>query len=84
MNDENNNNNNDEKVEEFVTAYRISKMLEAKGVVRKPQQMYRYVDQKLIASVVVDGQKLVRLSVAEAFVEKFVAKHGSKKVDLTK
>lgn len=68
--------------DEFVTGYRISKMLSEKGVERKPQQMYRYISQNLIPSHDVNGARLVSLKDANAFVAKFVAKHG--KVSLAK
>ena len=63
--------------EQFVTAYQIAKMLKNLGVERKAQQMYRYIDQKLIKSQKVNEQRLVKLSDAIAFATKFAEKHGS-------
>lgn len=64
---------------DFVTPYEISKMLkENYGVERKPQMLYNYVRNNLIASEIFETQRLVRKEVAVAFCEKFVAKLNSK------
>mgnify|MGYP006295155021 CR=1 FL=1 len=62
----------------YVTAYQIHKMLQEKGIVRKPQMIYNYLRNNLIATEIVGSQKLVRLDVAEAWIEKFVAKQATK------
>ena len=60
-----------------VTGYEIHKMLLAKGVNRKPQMIYNYIKNGLIASEIVGSQKLVTIENANSFVTKFVAKHKS-------
>lgn len=59
----------------FVTGYQIQKMLEAKGVVRKPQMIYNYIKNNLIKSQIHNGQKVVKIEDANAWIDKFVAKH---------
>lgn len=66
------------KSETHITAYALQKMLLARGVDRKPQMMYNYVKNGLIKTELVNGQNLIPMDVAVAFVEKFVTKVQSK------
>lgn len=67
--------NNIEVVCEYVTGYKLHKMLKESGFERRPQMIYNYISKGLIKSEVVEGQRLVRLDIAKLWIEKFVKKN---------
>jgi len=62
-----------------VTGYEIQKMLKNRGIDRKPQMIYNYIKNGLIKSEVVGIQNLVKIEIANEFVNKFVKNHSVKK-----
>jgi hypothetical protein len=64
--------------QQYVTAYQIHKMLRERGVERKPQMVYNYLRNNLIPGVDVNGQRLVKIEDAVAWIEKFSTKVLSK------
>lgn len=70
--------NNIEDRLEYVTGYKVQKMLKVAGFERRPQMIYNYIAKGLIKSEVVEGQRLVRLDIAKLWIEKFVSKHTEK------
>ena len=75
-------------IEEFVTdkymtGYKLAKLtnevlthFELKNI--PPQMVYNYISKKLIASVIIDGQKVVSNESAVTFLNKYVTKKLSK------
>jgi len=64
--------------ENFVTGYEICKLLKSRGIERKPQMIYNYIKNGLIKSEIFESQKLVRVEVANEWIEKFVTKNLNK------
>jgi len=59
----------------YLTAYQVCKLLELRGVSRRPQMIYNYVKNNLIPSYEVNGQRLILTSDAITWCEKFATKH---------
>jgi hypothetical protein len=69
-----------------LTGYGVARLanveLKAAGLKEIPPQMvYRYMDQKLITTVEVEGQRLVQVSDAEAWITKYVTKRIEKAIN---
>jgi hypothetical protein len=59
----------------YALAKNVNRVLTSKGLkVIPPQMVYNYMRNKLIPTVVVDGQDVITVAAAQAWMTKFVTK----------